>query len=107
MPVMICGDLNSLPDSGVLEFLLNSRLSSAHTDFGQHDYSRYLNQRTLQHSLRLASPYPTSLPFTNYTETFKGVIDYILFTSGSLLPLSVLSPVDPVRIHICDYLSLF
>lgn len=33
MPVILCGDLNSLPESGVVEFLTSGSLSLTHSDF--------------------------------------------------------------------------
>ncbi|GMT24929.1 hypothetical protein PFISCL1PPCAC_16226 [Pristionchus fissidentatus] len=101
-PVLVCGDLNSLPDSGVFEFLSKSGISRSHPDLKgfkedavlerfshTHDGSNYT------HALRLDSAVEGSVvPFTNFTLDFKGMIDYIFSTPQSLARLGVLGPFD-------------
>ena len=36
--LLLCGDLNSLPESGVVEFLSQGRISTSHADFKNFDY---------------------------------------------------------------------
>jgi hypothetical protein len=45
---------------------------------------------SLSHSLRLSSAYPDSTPFTNFTETFNGCLDYIF--AGPTLQLVSVEP---------------
>ncbi|GMR48413.1 hypothetical protein PMAYCL1PPCAC_18608 [Pristionchus mayeri] len=101
-PTLVCGDLNSLPDSGVFEFLSKSGISRSHPDLKgfkedsilekfshTHDGSNYT------HALRLDSAVESGVvSFTNYTLDFKGMIDYIFSTPQSLARLGVLGPFD-------------
>ncbi|CAJ0929179.1 unnamed protein product, partial [Mesorhabditis belari] len=102
IPVLICGDLNSLPDSGVFEFLSKGHISRNHSDLKQFKEDPILEKFSISadstvygHTLRLDSSVDTSsVPFTNYTLDFKGVIDYIFSTPQSLARLGVLGPFD-------------
>lgn len=103
VPLIVCGDLNSLPESGVYEYLTAGKISSDHEDFKEFKgqsclqklcSSPYTHDNTYSHKLQLKSAYEIkTLPFTNYTYDFKGVIDYI-FGSPSLIRMSVLGPMD-------------
>ncbi|KAG9050742.1 Glucose-repressible alcohol dehydrogenase transcriptional effector [Tulasnella sp. UAMH 9824] len=102
IPTIICGDFNSIPQSGVYEFLVNGTLPPNHEDFMTHKYGKYTDELSdkggLRHHLSLKSAYNTALgnelPITNYTPSFKGVIDYIWFTNLSLGVEAVLGEVD-------------
>ncbi|PAV65591.1 hypothetical protein WR25_12290 [Diploscapter pachys] len=101
-PVLICGDLNSLPDSGVFEFLSQGQLSRKHPDLKTfredtclERFSSSDDTNVLTHALRLDSAVDTtSIPFTNYTLDFKGMIDYIFSTPQSLARLGILGSFD-------------
>ncbi|KAG0190345.1 Glucose-repressible alcohol dehydrogenase transcriptional effector [Apophysomyces sp. BC1034] len=95
LPTIICGDFNSAPDSGVYEFLSKSTIQQGHDDFGDYVYGNYTTEG-LSHKLSLKSAYGHlgELPFTDYTVTFKGVLDYIWYTNSTLDVLSLLGPVD-------------
>jgi CCR4-NOT transcription complex subunit 6 len=102
--LLLCGDFNSLPDSGVVEFLQTSRISAKHPDFKDLGYKQCLQRischtdRTAEytHAFRLATAYSTDvMPFTNYTFEFRGVIDYIFYSRSSMSPLGLLGPMDP------------
>uniref|UniRef100_A0A915C2Z7 poly(A)-specific ribonuclease n=1 Tax=Parascaris univalens TaxID=6257 RepID=A0A915C2Z7_PARUN len=101
-PILICGDLNSLPDSGVFEFLSKGAIAKDHPDLkGFRDdpcltrLSATDDPKVYTHALRLDSAVDVNaLPFTNYTLEFKGVIDYIFSTPQSLARLGVLGPLD-------------
>ncbi|PAA54282.1 hypothetical protein BOX15_Mlig005024g1 [Macrostomum lignano] len=92
MPVIICGDFNSLPDSGVFEYLTNGRVKKSHLDFKELGYERILDRLTphrsqhqpdyLEQDFNLSRCYQddVGMPYTNYTYEFKGCIDYIFFT---------------------------
>lgn len=96
--VVVCGDFNSLPNSGVYDLLRSVRsgclvsrlrfcctcsesfINEGHEDLLGFTYSSY-SCEGLRHSLNLQSAYCAvlgrELDFSNYTPAFKGVIDYI------------------------------
>ena len=100
LPTVICGDFNSVPDSGVYEFFSKGAIQQDHDDFGDHSYGTYTTEG-LSHPLSLKSSYSHmgELPFTNYTPGFKGVLDYAWYTTNTLDVISLLGPIDT------DYLS--
>ena len=82
--LMLCGDLNSLPESGVVEFLTKGSVSIDHDDFKGLGYKTSLQKIALSknnnsglvntsaniytHSFRLAATYDFNImPYTNYT----------------------------------------
>lgn len=73
--LLLCGDFNSLPDSGVIEFLSSGRVSADHPDFKELQYKSVLQKisgcekpNEFTHSFKLASAYSEDImPFTNYT----------------------------------------
>lgn len=95
MPTIICGDFNSAPDSGVYEFFSKGTIQQDHDDFGNHSYGTYTTEG-LSHPLSLKSAYSNvgELPFTNYTPGFKGVLDYIWYTTNTLDIISLLGSID-------------
>jgi len=105
IPVVVCGDLNSLPDSGVVDFLDNSRISTDHPDLKDLKYDGFLSRLAntkageksgeLTHSFKLRRACEEDhIPFTNLTYDFKGVIDYIYYSYDSVIPLGLLASVD-------------
>lgn len=95
IPIIISGDYNSVPGSGVYEFLTNGVLAGDHPDFLAHSYGRYTSDG-LRHRLGLKSAYAGigELPLTNYTPSFDGAIDYIWYSTATLSVNAVLSEVD-------------
>jgi CCR4-NOT transcription complex subunit 6 len=95
IPIIISGDYNSVPGSGVYEFLTNGVLPGDHPDFLSHSYGRYTGDG-LRHRLGLKSAYAGigELPLTNYTPSFHGAIDYIWYSTATLSVNAVLSEVD-------------
>lgn len=93
--IVICGDFNSSVDSGVYDFFSKGVIQQNHSDFGNHTYGTYTSEG-LSHPFSLKSSYGNvgELPFTNYTPDFKGVLDYIWYTTNSLDVVSLLGPVD-------------
>ncbi|KAJ3088340.1 Glucose-repressible alcohol dehydrogenase transcriptional effector [Quaeritorhiza haematococci] len=99
LPLIICGDFNSLPESGVYEFLSQGHIPQNHEDFGSYVYGTYTSEG-LAHKMSLRSCYShINLDFTNFTPTFKGVIDYVWYTTNSLCVAGLLGNVDK------DYIS--
>ncbi|MCO5588424.1 hypothetical protein L7F22_042380 [Adiantum nelumboides] len=95
IPTLICGDFNSVPKSGVYDFLDKGVIAGDHEDFMKHIYGDY-TAHGLQHKLALKSAYHDigELPFTNYTPNFVGSIDYIWYNSNALAVTGLLGEVD-------------
>lgn len=103
IPIVLCADLNSLPDSGVVEYLSSGGVAENHKDFKELRYSDCLTNfncngkpdGSVTHSFQLKSAYEGNLmPYTNYTYDFKGVIDYIFFSKTHMSVLGVLGPLE-------------
>jgi len=73
IPTIVCGDFNSIPESGVYEFLSRGQVEKDHEDFMSHVYGHYTSDG-LNHKFNLKSAYShiNELPFTNYTSGFFG-----------------------------------
>ncbi|KAI9298037.1 hypothetical protein K502DRAFT_300081 [Neoconidiobolus thromboides FSU 785] len=93
LKLLLCGDFNSLPDSGVYTFLDNGKIDLDHPDIAGRDYGDFCKSG-LSQQLILKSAY-RGLNFTNFTPTFTGVIDYIWYTPMSLTISHTLGPIDP------------
>lgn len=94
IPVIICGDFNSMPDSSVYEFFTTGNLAPSHADFLSHKYGKYTTEG-MKHRLNLRSAYaPLESHLTNYTPSFRGEIDYIWYSASNLAVNQVLSPLD-------------
>uniref|UniRef100_H2YPE7 Endonuclease/exonuclease/phosphatase domain-containing protein n=1 Tax=Ciona savignyi TaxID=51511 RepID=H2YPE7_CIOSA len=112
MPIVLCGDFNSLPDSGVVEFLRNGKVSSTHCDFKEIKYNKSLSAfglglrsngtmqdpKLVSHPFKLNSCYDDTnyhlLKYSNNTYEFKGIIDYIFHSRTQLKCLGVLGGID-------------
>nr|XP_057927599.1 CCR4-NOT transcription complex subunit 6-like [Doryrhamphus excisus]XP_057927601.1 CCR4-NOT transcription complex subunit 6-like [Doryrhamphus excisus] len=107
IPIVLCADLNSLPDSGVVEYLSDGGVADNHKDFKELRYNECLSNfscngkngnaadGSITHSFQLKSAYDGNLmPYTNYTYDFKGVIDYIFFSRTRMSVLGLLGPLD-------------
>jgi CCR4-NOT transcription complex subunit 6 len=88
IPLVICADVNSIPGSGVDEYVLKGAIDGNHPDWKGHRYGKF-TEAGMTHPFNLKSAYGQGpggkeiLPFTNYTPGFQGVIDYIWYgTSG-------------------------
>ncbi|KAF7697279.1 hypothetical protein HF521_005697 [Silurus meridionalis] len=111
IPLVLCADLNSLPDSGVVEYLSTGGVDGTHKDFKDLRYIDCLtnfncngkngtSSSRITHGFKLKSAYENGLmPYTNYTFDFKGVIDYIFYSQPLLNVLGVLGPLDPHWLH--------
>lgn len=94
IPMLLCGDFNSLPNSGPYTLLDTGALSPTHPDLGPYKYGNFTRDG-MTHPFALSSAYsPEHLRFTNYTPGFTGVIDYIWYSTGSLEVLELLGDVD-------------
>ncbi|CAO3640346.1 unnamed protein product [Mucor fragilis] len=95
LPTIICGDFNSVPESGVYELLSKGTLAKDHPEFGGHLYGSFTSEG-ISHKLALKSSYSQvgELDITNYTPGYKGTLDYIWYTSNTLDVMSLLGGVS-------------
>ncbi|EPB87229.1 hypothetical protein HMPREF1544_05951 [Mucor circinelloides 1006PhL] len=95
LPTIICGDFNSVPESGVYELLSKGTLAKDHPEFGSHSYGSFTSEG-ISHKLALKSSYSQvgELDVTNYTPGYKGTLDYIWYTSNTLDVMSLLGGVS-------------
>ncbi|XP_076458540.1 uncharacterized protein LOC143292236 [Babylonia areolata] len=100
IPMVLCGDLNSLPDSGVVEFLSKGCVATNHVDFKDNVYDVVMKKLCksdriqVYHDFQLERACGDIMPFTNYTYDFKGVIDYIFHTKDQLRVVEQLGPYE-------------
>eukprot|EP00536_Pseudo-nitzschia_multiseries_P014782 jgi/Psemu1/40148/gm1.40148_g len=100
LPLMICGDFNSSPDSAVYGLLMQQTVHPGHPDVNVNtgdDCPNVLpDAMNITHSFQLGSAYQSVLgeepQQTNYTLNFKGVLDYMCYSVQTLRPVSA-SPV--------------
>ncbi|KAJ3510217.1 hypothetical protein NLJ89_g4809 [Agrocybe chaxingu] len=96
IPLIVCGDYNSVPDSGVCEFLANGSVPSNHPDFMSHKYGRYTSEG-IRHRCGLKNAYgtlPSEMTATNYTPSFQGVLDYVWYSAATVGVNKVLGGLD-------------
>jgi CCR4-NOT transcription complex subunit 6 len=120
IPMVVAGDLNSMPGSAPHSLMLERHVESSHRDL--HMDPLYLftgssNTNRLSHSLRLRSAYATAVmsshrspeldllisrlddkhhepKYTNITHDFKETLDYIVCSSPELQPTALLELPD-------------
>nr|KAJ3409340.1 Glucose-repressible alcohol dehydrogenase transcriptional effector [Polyrhizophydium stewartii] len=92
---LLCGDFNAMADSGVYEFLSRGQVPADHEDIKDFNYKPFTSGG-LSHKLALKSSYShiENMDFTNFTPTFRGVIDYIWYSTNTLTITGLLSHVD-------------
>jgi len=95
LPLMICGDFNSTPDTAVYDLLSRQTVHPGHPDINMNDDSVpnvLPDAMGITHSFQLGSAYQTVIgeepKNTNFTINFKGVLDYIWYSAQNLRPLS-------------------
>ncbi|KAI5865379.1 glucose-repressible alcohol dehydrogenase transcriptional effector [Durotheca rogersii] len=99
IPLLVCGDYNSMADSSVYELLEKGRIPPDHPDLVGHSYGNFTRDG-IEHPFSLRNAYAhlfgtsDELTFTNYTPTFSGVIDYIWYTTNTLDVVELLGPPD-------------
>lgn len=103
-PIILCGDLNSHPKSGLMKLLLNRYLDARNGMTWKHlctyeweegstsgasdgPAHRHHDVKAIDLEFppsfpRLMSAYPTPPDFTHFVETFAGTLDYILMTEN-------------------------
>jgi CCR4-NOT transcription complex subunit 6 len=99
LPIIVCGDFNSTPDSAVYELLSHGSLEPGHKEMGNYQYGNFTRDG-MQHTFSLRSAYanlngtPDELKFTNYTPGYTGILDYIWYSTNALEVSGLLGPVD-------------
>jgi len=96
LPLIICGDFNSTPDTAVYDLFSRQTVHPGHPDVNiasNDDIPNVLpDAMNITHSFQLGSSYQTIFGeepnFTNYTANFKGVLDYVWYSVQNLRPLS-------------------
>ena len=99
IPLVICSDLNSTYESGVYELLSKGQVSPDHPEIKGFSYGDF-TKHGIEHPFQLRSAYtnldktPDAIPFTNYTGTFRGVIDHIWYSTNALENVALLGGID-------------
>lgn len=93
LSTLICGDFNSLPESGPIELLAKGNIPGNHEELKTYNYGD-VTKNGIQHSLKLKSAYSNEVEFTNFTPLFKGTIDYIWYDTSNLITTGILGGVD-------------
>jgi CCR4-NOT transcription complex subunit 6 len=103
LPLILCGDFNSLVNSSVYELLSTGQVEVGEDVFGpQANPQNILPQsHQLIHHLNLISAYSAIAEpkYTNYTGHFIGVLDYIFYTRNLLRCSSCLDVDDEMLLH--------
>jgi CCR4-NOT transcription complex subunit 6 len=100
IPLVICADQNSTAESGVFELFAKGSVRPDHPELLGYRYGNFTTDG-MDHPFSLRSAYtnldktPDALPFTNYTPSFRGVIDHIWYSTNALENTSLLGKVDP------------
>jgi mRNA deadenylase 3'-5' endonuclease subunit Ccr4 len=110
IPLVICGDFNSIPGNAVHSLLTEGYVHSDHEDLNCGSYGELQPAEMFQHTLPLVSAYSsyfqcdleqaeiarkmndhTRVPhFTNFSSDFRGTLDYILYSRTNLKVVSLL-----------------
>lgn len=93
MPMLICGDFNSTQDSAVYEYLCQGCVRPDHEEL-RADPCGLVQKMDFRHGVHMASAYKVcndghEATYTNYTEDFKGTLDYIWYTPEALDVLAI------------------
>jgi CCR4-NOT transcription complex subunit 6 len=87
LPLVLCGDFNSTPESSVYKFLNCDLVSGSHEDM-KDDFGILPPINKMRHALPLRSAYSSTFGtepnFTNYTGHYIGVLDYCFFGADKL-----------------------
>ncbi|EIE19641.1 hypothetical protein COCSUDRAFT_54570 [Coccomyxa subellipsoidea C-169] len=115
IPMLVAGDFNSVPGSAAHTLLLKRGVDPNHPELANDPLNIFKAPSKLQHRLVLSSAYAAGHEaaadadprhrrrndhkhhepkFTNVSKDFKGTLDYIFFTSESLVPVSLLDLPD-------------
>lgn len=95
IPLIICGDFNSVVGSGPYDLIVQGSLSNTHPDLGNRKYGNFTRDG-MTHPFSLKSSYShiNELSFTNYTPDFIAAIDYVFYSTNALQVTGLLGDVD-------------
>ena len=116
LPLVLCGDFNSLVDSSVYEFLMTQQVTHGEDVYGEHgvgDVCHVLPARPhphhsapphhpqLTHHLALTSAYASigEPKYTNFTGHFVGVLDYVFYSRRHLRWVSVMEVEEEKKVR--------
>ncbi|KAL3515738.1 hypothetical protein ACH5RR_022640 [Cinchona calisaya] len=91
IPVLVCGDMNSIPGSDPHRFLVNGAVGRYPPNSRNKDPFGMYKHLKLSHSMNLASAY-SQLP--NAEEVESGTLDYILYSENRMKVEGLLKPLD-------------
>ncbi|XP_045623976.2 LOW QUALITY PROTEIN: 2',5'-phosphodiesterase 12 [Procambarus clarkii] len=86
--LLFCGDFNSTPESAVYRFMTKQHVGSD-DDVWKSKYSECVEGMCLSHDLDLASACGCP-PYTTYTVTFSGCLDYIFYQTDKFIVKQVI-----------------
>jgi len=93
LPLILCGDFNSMPDSSVYEFLTTGSVRAVHPDLKRNPCGITPAASEFRHDLQLQSAFVSTLgsepQFTNFTGDFVGTLDYLFSTTDRLQAAAV------------------
>jgi CCR4-NOT transcription complex subunit 6 len=100
IPMILCGDFNSLPNSGPVELIRQGKLAPNHSDLEKRNYGKFTRDG-MEHPFNFKSAYSeiNEMPFTNYVSNFEGVVDWMWYARNSLGIRGLLGQVDPEYIR--------
>lgn len=106
IPMLVVGDFNSMPGSAAHSLLTKGRVEPGHVELKNDPLGILQPAGKLAHQLPICSAYSRgpkdilgeySEPrWTNFSREFKGTIDYIFYTQGSLEPVALLEISEPM-----------
>ena len=101
LPLILAGDYNSTPDSGVYELFSTGTLSPDHPHWRNMNFGKY-TQEGIHNPQRFASAYATrgEPEYTNCSADFCGTIDYIWTTPESVRSIHVLDVVPMSKLGV-------
>lgn len=125
IPMVVCGDFNSVPGSAAHSLLASGRIDAAHPELATDPLGILRPPSKLCHQLPLVSAYscygkpesaqvdPSGVEvqrqrldpnthepsFTNSTRDFTGTLDYLFFTCDSVEPLAMLELPTPEEVQ--------
>jgi CCR4-NOT transcription complex subunit 6 len=95
IPLLLCGDFNSTPHSGIYDLIVQGSMANTHIDLDGKKYGNFTRDG-ISHPWSLKSSYATidELQFTNYTPNFVGTLDYIWYSTNTLQVVGLLGDID-------------
>lgn len=88
LPLVMCGDFNSEPQSAVYQYLSEGGIDIGHSDLESVTGKMIPGLESSRHSVELYSAMQVAMGqepmFTNYTTNFQGTLDYTWFSPNRL-----------------------